>query len=456
MIIKHLFWIFLHLLGYFLSPTYGCSLTLLAFVAWEVYAKTKEDKKYELIHFYYLGLIIVALSNLSIIYRAENGDDLINFEYAEPSLFPIASLVFALGTQFLGLGYELFSNSRFPEIYLKVKLNQSLVDWIFYLTILFALKGFWLFFSFPGSIQTIIEFFPVVGVFILSRLAGKYQKTSLFFKAILSMVAVTFNALLFAYLRVEMLLPVLVFLIGYFLAARSFKKLFNIKLIPVFMMIFLFYSFFELFGEKRSQIGVGLDRFSEIDFLESDEFQVFEEEGNTLNAFDRGSNISQISAVCGLVVDNGYYRGTTLAPLLIAFIPRFVWPEKPVIALGVWFALQIGAATETDDWYNNSINMTIPGQLFLDFGWIGLAIGAMITGIFLKLLWGTVGFYKNRFNLLGTYFGVYLLLTAFLGLGADLQILVTFLAMYLILLLISQIFKKRDEVTLHRTHLERK
>ena len=79
------------------------------------------------------------------------------------------------------------------------------------------------FFSFPGSIQTIIEFFPIVGVFILSRLAGRYQKNALFVQAIVSMVAVTFNALLFAYLRVEMLLPVLVFLIGYFLGAGSFK-----------------------------------------------------------------------------------------------------------------------------------------------------------------------------------------------------------------------------------------
>lgn len=456
MILKHFIWVAIHIFAYFWFPQYGCSLTLLTFVSWELVSKTNGDKRYELIHFYYLGLIIVALSNLSIIYRFQNGDELLNFDYSEPALFPVASLVFSLGTQFLGLGYELFRNAKFPEIYLKLNLNQQLINWIFYLTVIFALKGFWLFFYFPGSIQTIIEFFPIVGVFILSRLAGKYQKASIFVKAIICMIAVTFNALLFAYLRVEMLIPVLVFLIGYFLGARSFQKLFSVKLIPIFLVVVLFYSFFELFGEKRSQIGVGLDRITQLNTALDDEFEVFDEPDGNLSAFDRSSNIAQISAVCGLAVDNGYYEGATLAPLLVAFIPRFIWPEKPTIALGVWFALQIGAAVETEDWFNNSVNMTIPGQLFLDFGWIGLAIGSVITGILLKLLWGSVGFYKSRFNLLGTYFAVYLILTAFLGLGADLQILVTFLALYLILWFISLVFKKRNEVTLRRSNLERK
>ncbi|MDX5480027.1 MAG: hypothetical protein LPJ98_16390 [Cyclobacteriaceae bacterium] len=456
MIIKHIIWVILHVLMYFAFPGYGCSITILGFVLWELIIKTRGNKKYELIHFYYLGLIIVGLSNLSIIYRYENGDDLMNFPYAEPGLFPVASLIFALGTQFLGFGYELFRNAKFPEIYLRMKLNSNLVNGIFYLTLLFALKGFWLFFSFPGSIQTVVEFFPIVGVFILSRLAGKYQKTSLFVKAILCMVAVSFNALLFAYLRVEMLLPVLVFLIGYFLGARNLKKLLTVKLIPIFLVISLFYSFFELFGEKRSQIGVGLDRITQLSSALDSEGDIFNQDDTNLSAFDRSSNIPQISAVCGLVVDNGYYNGTTLAPLFVAFIPRFIWPEKPAIALGVWFALQIGEAVETDDWFNNSINMTIPGQLFLDYGWFGLAIGSTLTGILLKLLWGSVGFYQKRFNLLGTYFGVYLLITAFLGLGADLQIIVTFLALYLLLWFISINFKKRNEDTMHRSHLARK
>lgn len=442
MAIKHLIWILIHIFVYFWFPTYGCTLTIFGFLLIELLVKTKGDRKYELIHFYYLGLTVVSLANLSIIYRYESGNYLINYPYAEPYLFPVAALVFALGNQFIALGYDLFQNIKFPEVYLKVEQNQSIVDWVFYLTVLFALKGFWLFFSFPGSIQMVIEFFPIVGVFILSRLAGRYQKSSLFAKAVISMIAVTFNALLFAYLRIEMLLPILVFLIGFFLGAGSFSKLLNIKLIPVFIVFILFYSFFEFFGENRSQIGVGLDRVLQLNSAFDSNNKVFIEEDDNLSAFDRSSNIAQISAICGLVVENGYYQGESVTPLLVAFIPRFLWPEKPTIALGVWFALQIGAAAETEDWYNNSINMTIPGQLFLDFGWFGLALGGVIIGVFLKLLWGSVGFYDKRFNLLGTYFGVYLLLTAFLGLGADLQILITFLSIYLLLLFISIILRK--------------
>jgi hypothetical protein len=452
--VKHIFWLVIHIIAYFSFPEYGPSVTLLSFVVLEVIRKTKKSKQYELIHFYYLGLIVVLLSNINLIYKYQSGDDLFNFEYAEPSLFSLAAFVFAVGTQFIGLGFDLFPSNRLPEIYLRLKLNMTLINWIFYLAVIFALKGFWLTFSLPGSLQTIIEFFPIVGVFILARFAGKYQKTQLFYKAIIAMIAVTLNALLFAYLRVEMLLPVLVFLIGYFFGAKSLKDLLNVKLIPVFLVIAIFYSFFEFFGENRSQIGVGVDRITQLNSVIDQERLVFEDEESSLSAFARSSNISQLSAVCGLVVDNGHYQGVSLSPLLVAFIPRIIWPEKPTIALGVWFALEIGAAIETEDWFNNSINMTIPGQLFLDFGWFGLFIGGTLTGIFLRMLWNATGFYKKRFNLLGTYFGVYLLLTAFLGLGADLQILITLMALYFLLWFISFVFKGKNEDTLRRSDLE--
>jgi hypothetical protein len=453
--VKHIIWLVVHLIAFYWFPEYGPSVTLLSFVLLEIVLKVRGDKRYELIHFYYLGLVIVLLSNISLIYQYRSGIDLINFEYAQPLLFSLASFVLAIGTQFIGLGFDLLPSTRLPEIYLRFKLNLNLVNWIFYLAIIFALKDFWLSFSFPGSMQTIVDFYPSVGVFILARLAGKYQKAQLFYKAIIAMVAVTLNAFLFSYLRVEMLLPIIVFLIGYFFGAKSFKELINVKLLPVLLLIVIFYSFFEFFGNNRSQVGVGVDRISQLNFARSDDRILFDDEDTGLSAFGRSSNISQISAVCGLVVNNGYYQGVSLTPLLVAFIPRIVWPEKPTIALGVWFALEIGAAVETDDWFNNSINMTIPGQLFLDFGWIGLGIGGILTGVLLRLLWNATGFYKKRFNLLGTYFGVYLLLTAFLGLGADLQILITFLALYFLLLFSSFIFRGKDENSLRRSDLER-
>jgi hypothetical protein len=450
---RHLFWTLLHIGAYFTFPIYGPSLSLLAYLISEILKKFYGDRKFEVIHFYFLGLIIAVLANINIIYTFESDTFLSDYSYAEPSFFPLASLILALGTQFLAVGYNFTTILRIPKLYLKYNLTHNFLNIIFFISLLLAVKDFWLSFSLPGSFQTIIEFTPIVGIFILSRFAGKYDKTDLFIKGIIVMVAASTNALLFAYLRIEILLPILVFIIGYFLGSGSIRSILSTKFVPILIIIILFYSFFEIFGSKRSNVGVGLDRITELQNTSGPEGSILNDQEKELSAFNRSSNVAQISAACGLVADHGHYEGLTTIPLLVAFVPRFLWPEKPVIALGVWYAVEIGAAVEVDDWYNNSVNMTIPGQLFLDFGWYGISIGSFLVGFILKLLWDAVGFYHKKFNLLGVFFGVYLILTAFLGLGADLQIMITFLAIYLSLLVLSKVIKPQNEDTVRRPTL---
>lgn len=454
---RHLIWAIVHVFAYFFFPQYGPSISLLVFIVAELYIKFKGDKKFEIIHFYLLGMIITILANISLIFSFRGGRTLSVYSYAEPTLFSIASLILALGTQFLVIGYNFRFKLDIPRLDMNVKLSTGVLNTIFFFSIIMALNGFWLRFSLPGSFQMIIEFSPIVGVFILSRYAGKFENNGLFVKAVILMAAVSLNALLFAYLRIEILLPILVFLIGYYLGSGTIKSLISTKFIPIIAIIFMFYSFFEIFGSKRSSVGVGFDRITQ--FTVEDEFatgSIFDDDEVELSAFKRSSNVAQISAVCGLVEDNGYYGGLTTVPLIVAFVPRFLWPEKPIIALGVWFALEIGAAVEVEEWFNNSVNMTIPGQLFLDYGWFGLFIGSFLVGFVLKMLWNSVGFYQKKFNLVGIFFGVYLLLTAFLGMGADLQILITFIAIYLSLLFISKVYKPKNENTVHRAHMARK
>lgn len=435
---KHIIWVFIHLGAFFIFPFYGASLTLLAYLFSEIIGKVIGDKKFNVIHFYFLGLIITVLANINIIFSFESDNLLSNYFYAIPSLFPKSSLILALGTQFLAFGYFFKTNLKFPILYLKQDLTPTFFNIIFSISFALALKNLWLSLNLPGSFQTIIDFTPIVGIFILSRFAGKYSKTDLYIKAFLIMIASSLNALFFSYLRIEILLPILVFIIGYFLGSGSIKSIISFKFIPILLIILLFYSFFEMFGSERSKVGVGLERITEFQVSSSLDSKSM----NELSVFNRSSNISQISAACGLVEDRGHYNGIATLPLLVAFVPRFLWPEKPVIALGVWYALEIGAAVEVNDWFNNSVNMTIPGHLFLDFSWFGLVFGSFIVGLILKLLWDTIGFYQKRFNFLGVFFGVYLIMTAFLGLGADLQIIVTYFAFYLSLLFISKILIK--------------
>ena len=120
-----------------------------------------------------------------------------------------------------------------------------------------------------------------------------------------------------------------------------------------------------------------------------------------------------------------------------AFIPRFIWPEKPIIAKGAWYAWRIGQANITPTGaYTNSVNMTVAGELYLNFGWLGVLLGCLSFGIALGTFWARTGFWVDESNTLGSAFGFYLLWIG-LGLAADLQIIVTLVATYLLFVAIG-------------------
>src|SRR6185437_5678481 len=83
---------------------------------------------------------------------------------------------------------------------------------------------------------------------------------------------------------------------------------------------------------------------------------------------------------------------------------------------------------------SNSINMTIPGELYLNFGWTGVFVGLTFLGFFIAVFWRTTEFWTRPRNVLGTAFAFYLM-WPWIGfsLGGDLQILVTIVAVYLLL-----------------------
>ncbi len=70
--------------------------------------------------------------------------------------------------------------------------------------------------------------------------------------------------------------------------------------------------------------------------------------------------------------ENGYLFGTSYTYLVYQVVPRSVWPAKPypptVTAIGGYTALQEGRA------------FPVWGEMFLNFGWIGVAVGMAMFG----------------------------------------------------------------------------
>ncbi len=76
--------------------------------------------------------------------------------------------------------------------------------------------------------------------------------------------------------------------------------------------------------------------------------------------------------------------GRSFADLLTWYIPRWLWPGKPV-SFAITFGQEFmpGAAGAGDTYYSASL----PGELYLDFGRFGLLLGGIVIGLFLRYLY---------------------------------------------------------------------
>jgi hypothetical protein len=127
----------------------------------------------------------------------------------------------------------------------------------------------------------------------------------------------------------------------------------------------------------------------------------------------RLSTFNQLSQVYRLSVEDGYYNGETMAYMVYVFIPRVLWADKPLVAPGQWFASKLGRGQRLEDGgFSNAINMTIPGELYLNFGWLGVIFGLIILTIMYFMFWQATRFGGEMGNILGQAFAFSLLYQA--------------------------------------------
>jgi hypothetical protein len=284
-----------------------------------------------------------------------------------------------------------------------------------------------------GAIGSVIQFAPHFLAFALARAGWDRRIPGAVPAALALALAEACRALLFEYLRADIVSPIVAFTLGSLLGSRSLRPLRSVTFVPMYVGAVAFVMYFAAFGRSRATGPVGLQRLAE---LREQQELLLEQRVSTQQTFlSRLSTINQLTQVVRVVEEDGFLHGETLDYLAVAFIPRALWPEKPTIAKGAWFALRIGQANLTPGGdIVNSINMTIPGELYLNFGWVGVFIGLLLFGAVIAVLWSRTDFWRDSRNVLGSAYGYYLL-WIWLGfsLGADLQIIVTLIAMYLVL-----------------------
>jgi hypothetical protein len=124
--------------------------------------------------------------------------------------------------------------------------------------------------------------------------------------------------------------------------------------------------------------------------------QAFEARNKVSSGRDRSQTFLERMSLKGsvetIVTKTGdvtpFQRGYTLTPLISEFVPRLIWPDKPSVAVGRIMNKEFNVSDVADTY----ISPSHLGDLYWNFGWLGVVFGMSFIGLLL-------GYLGSRFNL---------------------------------------------------------
>ena len=207
----------------------------------------------------------------------------------------------------------------------------------------------------------------------------------------------------------------IVMAIGLLLGIRSSvteaRKVVVMSATVVVILLPLFFSSFLAIDTYRYQIGrQGMDPGALLDLFR---FTIRGSETDFGRIYQRLAYGSMLSNVVG-AVDNGlvdFQWGGTLWPAFVWFVPRALWPSKPVMSIGGWYA------TTVLGWSSGGgeAAVTLPGDFYLNFGIVGVLAGMFLYGLGLRLA------YEYLVVRIGPPTGIWAFLPIFLVFGLAIE-----------------------------------
>lgn len=106
--------------------------------------------------------------------------------------------------------------------------------------------------------------------------------------------------------------------------------------------------------------------------------------------FDRVFAPTPVGFLVAQVREFGQRHGETMDYLLYAFVPRAIWPDKPIVSRGGWFHVYLGGSSRVED-ATTSLGQTAAGELLWNFGIPGVLLGLLASGLLFGWLWALAG-----------------------------------------------------------------
>lgn len=274
-----------------------------------------------------------------------------------------------------------------------------------------------------GTFSDAFRMAPSMAAFFLARFGADARVGHAVALGVVVALVESGRAVLYSYLRFGMVFPFLAVALGVVVGGRSLKALRSPLLLPIVIALAVMAPYAGTFARTREHLPRGPERLAELGAIGT------QDTSGWITTLARFATFNQTTQVLRLVDEEGLLEGETLGYWTYALVPRVLWPSKPTIAQGQWFAerLRLGRLHSDAASFSNSINMTLPGEWYLNFGWSGTVVGCFLAGVFVAVLWGLCGFSAGARDVLASLLGFRLLWGAWTLLG-DLQQVVSLTA----------------------------
>lgn len=110
--------------------------------------------------------------------------------------------------------------------------------------------------------------------------------------------------------------------------------------------------------------------------------------GDVLESLEKSyARINHLGDTSGFIqsteATDDYLYGATLVPIFTKWVPRVIWPDKPVEDIANSIGRKYGFLDQHD--FITSLNLPWIAEMFLNFGWPGIVLLSVLVGVIIRL-----------------------------------------------------------------------
>lgn len=363
--------------------------------AWYQWQRGKFDA-FESVHI--IGLTYFVFFGLGAIWSVQDPSHVAYDIYLVPYM-PLAAVYAMLGYVFLLGGYfGPWFQERAPRRVedwpngVMILLVPGILGFMGRIAGIIWSQGYWLGISLPVGLSSLAQFgslflfaWALGWMLVLSGRATRGQKIVVFGLLVPATVVILVGLLTDKSLTMTFLgVPLLA--LWYTRRKLPWPSLLAMLLI----LIFLVFPFYNTFRKLDAGIPVGARMGLTWEVMRHWDFDEYSD--RSVGAFKL--RVSLINSLAVVIRDVPrwvpYARGETLfLPALSFFIPRVIWPDKPVMTMGRDFGEKFRVVHILDE--KTWVSCTVPGELFWNFDLPGILFGMALWGVGMRFLYRRYG-----------------------------------------------------------------